>query len=119
MAAIPIGISQASKAHKAAPTEQTRSLHNPGEQSSENAAPAPEQNPAKRPANFGAALVGLALIGLASPFLELANPFQGLIGLVILYVGMQFAWKMTRGISPQILGPFKLSPSPAGQPGAG
>ena len=119
MAAIPIGISQASKAHKAAPTEQSRSLHNPGEQSSENAAPAPEQNPPKRPANLGAALVGLALVGLASPFLELADPLHGVLGLIILFVGMQFAWKMTRGISLQILGPFKLSMPPAGQPGAG
>jgi hypothetical protein len=118
LAAIPIGISQASKARKRTPTEQSQSLQNPGGQSSADVTPAPEQNPptAKRPANLGSALVMLALVGLASPFLELQDPFHGLIGLVILFVGMQFAWKMTRGISLQILGPFKLPTPPVGQP---
>jgi uncharacterized membrane protein len=121
MAAIPIGIAQASKAHKAARTEQSQSVHNPAEQSSGNVAPAPVQEPpaAKRPANLGAALLGLTLVGLASPFIELADPLHGLIGLVILFVGVQIAWKMTRGISLQILGPFKLSTPPAGQPNTG
>jgi hypothetical protein len=115
MAAVPIGIAQASKTHKAAQTEQSQSLRNPGEQSSPNVAPEPgqETSAAKRPANLGAALLGLALVGLASPFLELADPLHGLIGLVILFVGMQFAWKMTQGISIQIFGPFKLSAPPA------
>jgi hypothetical protein len=63
--------------------------------------------------------VTLALVGLASPFLELQNPFHGLIGLVILFVGMQFAWKITQGIALQIFGPFKLSTFPAGRPTAG
>ena len=58
----------------------------------------------------------LTLAGLASPFLELSDPFHGLIGLVILFVGMQFAWRITQGMSLQILGPFKLSTHPAGQP---
>jgi hypothetical protein len=119
MAAIPMGIAQMSKAHKAAPTEQ--SLRNSEDRSSVNVNAAPDQNPTapKRPPNLGAALLGLAIVGLASPFIELADPFHGLIGLVILFVGMQFAWKMTRGISLQIFGPFKLSPPPAGQPSAG
>jgi len=42
------------------------------------------------------ALGTLALLGLASPFLEFSsNPLGAIIGLVILFVGMQFAWKMT------------------------
>ncbi len=121
MAAVPIYIAQASKAHKAAPTVQSRSVPNSAEQSSGNGAPAPEPSPpaGKRQANFGAALVTLALVGLASPFLELQDPFHGLIGLVILFVGMQFAWKITQGISLQIFGPFKLSTPTAGRPTAG
>jgi len=121
LAAIPIYVAQASKTRKAAPTEQSQTLRNPGGQSSENAAPAPEQNPPapKRPANLGAAFLTLILIGLASPFLELQDPFHGMIGLIILVVGMQFAWKFTRGISLQILGPFKISTPPAGQPTTG
>jgi len=114
-------MAQASKAHKATSAIQTGSVPNSVEQSSGNVAPAPEPNPpaGKRPANLGAALVTLALVGLASPFLELRDPFHGLIGLVILFVGMQFAWKITQGIALQIFGPFKLSTPPAGQPSAG
>jgi hypothetical protein len=118
MAAIPMGIAQASKAHKAAPTEQSQSVPNSEDRSSGSATVTPDQTP-KRPPDLGAALLGLAIVGLASPFIELADPFHGLIGLVILFVGMQFAWKMTRGITLQILGPFKLAPPPAGQPSAG
>jgi hypothetical protein len=50
----------------------------------------------------------LIQLGLLSPFLELqADTFQGLIGLVILYVGINIAWKLTRG-KPQAVveGPF-------------
>ncbi len=121
IAAVPINISQARKARRAVPAEQSQSLHNPGEQSTENATPAPElTRPApKRHANLGEALVMLTLVGLASPFLELQDPFHGLIGLVILFVGIQIAWKITQGISLQILGPFKLSTPLAGQPSAG
>jgi hypothetical protein len=121
MAAIPIGVAQMSKAHKAAPTEQSQSMRNSEDRSSGSVTVTPDQTPTapKRAPNLGAALLGLAIVGLASPFIELADPFHGLIGLVILFVGMQFAWKMTRGISLQIFGPFKLSPPPAGQPSAG
>jgi hypothetical protein len=50
----------------------------------------------------------LIQLGLLSPFLELqADTFHGLIGLVILYVGINIAWKLTRG-KPQTVveGPF-------------
>ena len=57
-------------------------------------------------ASFGAALGSLVVIGLISPFLELASPIHGIIGLIILLVGMQIAWKTTAGKSVEILGPF-------------
>ena len=96
--------------------EQSQTLRNSGGHSSERAAPAPEQNSTvpRTPANLGAALLMLLLIGLASPFLELQDPFHGTIGLIILLVGMQFAWKITRGIALQIFGPFKIPAPPAG-----
>jgi hypothetical protein len=121
IAAVPIYIAQESKTHRSAQMEQSQSAHNPAEQPSGNVGADSGQEPSapKRPANLGVALVGLALLGLASPFLELADPLHGVIGLVILWVGMQFAWKMTRGISIQILGPFKFSAPPAGQASAG
>jgi hypothetical protein len=46
-------------------------------------------------------------MGLASPFLELQDPMHGLIGLVILFVGIQIAWKLTAGPPiPEITGPY-------------
>jgi len=52
---------------------------------------------------FGA----LALLGLASPFLELASPANGLIGLFILFIGIRFAWRITAGSEAgSVSGPF-------------
>ena len=114
LAAVPIDIAQANKARRAARTEQSRSFRNPAEPSTTpDVTVLPQENPPapRRPANWGAALVSLTLIGLASPFLELQDPLHGLIGLVILFVGLQIAWKLTRGITLQISGPFKLPSS--------
>jgi len=51
--------------------------------------------------------------GVASPFLWLTiNPFNGLIGLVILAAGIRIAWKMTAGSADSgIYGPFENSKS--------
>jgi hypothetical protein len=115
LAAIPIDIAQASKSNKAERPGQSQVRSNPGDGNSENSATPGLQGEGapKRSLVTGGALLTLAMIGLASPFLELQNPFEGMIGLVILLVGMQFAWKMTRGVSIQILGPFKTSAPPA------
>jgi hypothetical protein len=61
-------------------------------------------------------LGALLVLGLASPFLELASPLHGLIGLVILFVGLQIAWKLTAGKKVDILGPFgeSVPPPPLG-----
>jgi hypothetical protein len=116
LAAIPIAISQASKAPHAARAPQSQTLRAPSAQSAATGAPAaePGQPVAKRHINIGAALAGLALIGLASPFLSLADPLHGAIGLLILFVGIRIAWRIAAGASIQILGPFKL---PARAPG--
>jgi len=47
-----------------------------------------------------AKVIGMLLVwGLASPFLELqANFVSGLIGLVILFVGLQIAWRLAAGV---------------------
>lgn len=57
----------------------------------------------------------LGLLGLASPFLELASPINGVIGLVILLVGMNIAWRLTAGPRIEILGPFSVT-APASPP---
>jgi len=56
---------------------------------------------------FGEAIGALALIGIASPLLDLRDdPVHGLIGLVILFVGIRFAWTFTAGRTLNISGPY-------------
>jgi hypothetical protein len=49
---------------------------------------------------------------LVSPFLELANPAHGIIGLIILLVGIRIAWKIAAGRQLNISGPIS-EPVPA------
>jgi hypothetical protein len=95
LAAVPIALSQHMK-HRSA---QAQSL------SSESPSDAPKPSVAK-------AVGTLALIGLVSPFLGLSNPLQGVIGLIILFVGIRIAWRMTAARQVSILGPIH-DPMPA------
>jgi hypothetical protein len=72
-----------------------------------SAAPAPVRAP--HHVNYGLLILSLLYAGLASPFLELAqSPFQGVIGIVILLVGIRIAWQITGGPSTTpVSGPFK------------
>lgn len=107
MAAVPIGLSQIAKDKRAQKTTQSQR------------APSQQDAPEKPAMGIGAAFVVLALVGLASPFLELQDPVHGVIGLVILLVGIRIAWKLTAGSPMEILGPF-TNPSPASaRPDAG
>jgi hypothetical protein len=60
-------------------------------------------------AGFLSAIGALLLIGLASPFLELSEGIHGILGLVILFVGLNIAWKTTEAAEFQLLGPFSLA----------
>ena len=80
--------------------------------------PAPTQSadaaaaPAGANMNVGRTLAVLALVGVASPFLDLENPVHGIIGLVILFVGIRFAWRFTAGRTLNVTGPHaSLSPA--------
>jgi hypothetical protein len=131
IAAIPIYISQMVKDKKAEKQTQVQhALPQPSaptqlQAPAPSAVPqgAPSQTPAspKKPSmGLGAALGLMALVGLASPFLELQDPFHGIIGLIILFVGIRIAWRLTAGVKLDILGPFdKNAPSPAPPPIAG
>jgi hypothetical protein len=90
MAAVPIAISQQMK-HKSA------------QQSAQTSAPASADRPKMSPLK---ALGVLTAIGLASPFLDLANPTHGVIGLIILFVGIRIAWRLTAGNAVKITGPI-------------
>ncbi|MDQ1389054.1 MAG: hypothetical protein QOF56_2508 [Acidobacteriaceae bacterium] len=61
--------------------------------------------------SIGRWLGRVVLIGLASPFLEVwGGGVSWLIGLVILFVGMKIAAKLTGGRPLEIYGPFNDSP---------
>ena len=118
LSAVPIAISQANKVKEArGKIHASASQSNPVEvtQSRDIDAPSAEGTAVGTPHMSIPAVLGtLALIGLASPFLELQNMPSGAIGLVILFVGLRIAWSLTAAKVPTVLGPFKASaPSPA------
>jgi hypothetical protein len=89
LAAVPMAISYMKQ----------RSAQQHAQVSGSATANAPKMSPAK-------AVATLALIGLASPFLALANPAHGIIGLIILFVGIRIAWRIAAGRPVKILGPL-------------
>ena len=121
MAAIPIFLSQMPKS--AHPPQVKTAPATPGSAADGSAigssgafsGQATPADTAKPKMAFFSAVGLLALLGLASPFLELADPFHGIIGLVILFVGIQFAWKQTGAPKIDIVGPFQnQAAAPAG-----
>ena len=113
MAAVPIWIYFANE-HKPKQTEQQRladeqrQLEDESGQPHRDAAPAPQEKPAL---TLGPWLARVIMLGLASPFIELqGNSLWGILGLVILFIGMRMAWRITAGRPFQVLGPFENSP---------
>jgi hypothetical protein len=140
MAAIPIGISQVVKekhrAQVASHAQQVISPDNsdPAMVTPPTPTPLPQANrlpprPAPQPVNWSRLVVSLVFVGLASPFLELAQyGFGGIIGLVILLVGIRIAWQITGAPRiPPVSGPFRntsgtaqpVAPPPAAPPPLG
>jgi hypothetical protein len=108
MAAIPIGLAQYAKKVKL--EKQQAHVQQTAPATAENSQA--DQAKAKPDIGIGKALVYLALLGLTSPFLELQDPLHGIIGLIILLVGIQIAWKTTAGKpTVEVTGPFDLSPA--------
>jgi hypothetical protein len=69
-------------------------------------APAAPAAPSAPKVGFAKAVGLLALLGLASPFLDLADPAHGIIGLIILLVGIRIAWRLTAAKPLHISGPI-------------
>ncbi len=114
MAAIPIWIHYAGQQRQQAQHQQQQLSGDQRESSSESETES-EAAPAKPRVNRGKALLQLAFLGLASPFLELSDPLHGLIGLFILFIGIRIAWQTTHQRLPALDGPYQTSPrSPAG-----
>jgi hypothetical protein len=100
LAAVPIAVSVHTKHEQ---SQQHAQVNHP------SAAPAAAPAPAPAPTmSFGRAVATLALLGLASPFLELANPMHGVIGLIILMVGIRIAWRLTAAKPLDISAPIAL-----------
>jgi len=118
MAAIPIWIHYAGE-HKQKQTQQQR-LEAEQRQLESDSGPQSQQvspAPVKPRLTLGAWLVRVMLLGLASPFVEVWEggiSFGWLIGLVILFVGMKFAWRITAGRPLEVYGPFQNTPQSAG-----
>ena len=128
MSAIPMGISAYIKENKnKVQTSQTKTVPNSGAvvvdggDASDNDSGAAKSETGETPQKkmgAGAVIGALLFAGLASPFLELGDEPGGIIGLVILFVGMNIAWKMTAGAKMDIVGPFKASEPAAAAPPA-
>lgn len=101
LAAVPIGISLVISSEDPA-LVQEESLA--GETSADAAVPEIDRDEAAP--GLGTVVAYLVAFGLISPFLGLSDPVSGLIGLVILFVGMQIAWRITAGSGIQIRGPY-------------
>jgi hypothetical protein len=106
IAAVPIAISYHSKEKS-----QSESVQPQQQQSTADAKNSqPDQSQPKPKLSFGAAILQLLVIGLASPFLELQDPLHGIIGLIILMVGIRIAWQITAGSRrANIDGPYENS----------
>jgi hypothetical protein len=63
--------------------------------------------------NLAKIVASLAWVGIASPFLDLQDPVHGLIGLVILFVGLRFAWQFTAGRTLNVSGPYTATTASA------
>lgn len=131
MSAIPMGISAYMKQNKnkvqTSQTSPMKTVPNTGAvvvdggDASDNESEATKSETGGTPQkkmSAGAAIGALLFAGLASPFLELGDEPGGIIGLVILFVGMNIAWKRTAGTKIDIVGPFKASEPAAAAPPA-
>lgn len=66
----------------------------------------PAEIPTRQRISRSEAILRLALLGLFSPFWEAGPNLSWIIGLVILFVGMRFAWTITAGRPVELFGPF-------------
>lgn len=113
LAAVPIGISQFVRMKQHQPPPRVEQLR-PGQPNevppSGGVSKQGSAQPTKPHLKFGSALGALALAGLASPFLGFnQDPIRGWIGLIILFVGIRIAWKLTEGKAETgVIGPFEV-----------
>ncbi len=119
MSAVPIGIYESIKDAKAKAPHASSSASGPANSgkvdSGADGSASPEAkavaNDEKPGVGVGKLLGTLLFYGLASPFLELQNPVNGALGIVILLVGIRIAWRLTGAPKIDIIGPFQTKPA--------
>jgi len=110
-AAIPVWIHYAGEHRQSRPAAH----HTQTEESSDNGDDLEGSAPPQQRPSPMMAVATLVALGLASPFLELSSePVGGAIGLLILFVGMRFAWRFTAQRAPTVNGPFENTPQLSG-----
>lgn len=106
MSSVPIIISYAVKGQPSVHRQTVQAgAPDADEQSDEAQSASPEK---EKKIDFGAAIRTLALYGIASPFLELQDPGHGIMGLIILFVGLSIAFRLTAARPLNVDGPFNV-----------
>jgi hypothetical protein len=108
LASIPILISYSLKHHHAR-QQPTAQISASDSSSASETSDAPNGEAEHRQVDWTAAIGQLALWGLASPFLQLRDPVHGLIGLVILFVGLRIAYRLTAARALTVDGPYRVA----------
>jgi hypothetical protein len=111
LASIPILISYAVKDRPARTHQSAQADSSDSSDSStadDQSASTQSSEPAKS-INWGAAIGQLAFYGIASPFLELKDPAHGIMGLIILFVGLSIAYRLTAAKPLDVDGPYSVT----------
>jgi hypothetical protein len=112
MAAIPVALHQYStEKNQIQQAKDSNARQNTAEPNSPSGVAGSEpQAEGKKSVSPGFAIITLLGLGLASPFLELTSGASGVIGLVILFVGIRIAWRLTGGTRTlAVEGPYQVS----------
>jgi hypothetical protein len=109
MSAIPLGVSYliSHRNDKAAQTQSSESQQNADATSPDTASPSQDASGPR--SSSGHPILMLLFYGIASPFMELASPGSGIIGLVILFVGLSIAFRLTKAKPLAVDGPYALA----------
>jgi hypothetical protein len=116
MAAVPVLIHYAGQQRQQRAQQSQQTQQRPldaGQQPSEPGQQSQSHQPTPPRMSRGEAIARLALFGIASPIIEVWQgglSFGWAIGLLILFFGINIAWKITAGRPLEIYGPFENSP---------
>lgn len=95
----------------ASPAPDRSTVAAPAPQDRQTSPHVPQQKPRSTPAMLGYFLGYLWVMALASPLLWLQSPFQGVIALLVLIVGIVVACRITAAKRSEIIGPFRNAPT--------